>query len=100
MSITIETVKKVARLARIHLPDDQQKVAQLQGELNAILDWVTQLSEVDTQNVEPLMNPAQLHHESTPLRDDSVTEGNLVDEILANAPEKAHDMFVVPKVVA
>ena len=94
MSVDKDTVKKIARLARLEVPEERQE--QVAGELNAILSWIEELGEVDTSNVEPL---ASVTGHSLPLRADTVTDGNKVDVILANAPEQASGFFVVPKVV-
>ena len=94
MSVDKDTVKKIARLARLDVPEERQE--QIAGELQAILSWIEELREVDTANVEPL---ASVTGHSLPLRVDKVTDGNKVDDILANAPEQASGFFVVPKVV-
>ena len=94
MSVDKDTVKKIARLARLDVPEERQE--QIAGELQAILSWIEELSEVNTANVEPL---ASVTGHSLPLRVDKVTDGNKVDDILANAPEQASGFFVVPKVV-
>ena len=94
MSVDKDTVKKIARLARLDVPEERQE--QIAGELQAILSWIEELSEVDTANVEPL---ASVTGHSLPLRVDKVTDGNKVDDILANAPEQASGFFVVAKVV-
>ena len=94
MSVDKDTVKKIARLARLDVPEERQE--QIAGELQAILSWIEELSEVDTANIEPL---ASVTGHSLPLRVDKVTDGNKVDDILANAPEQASGFFVVPNVV-
>ena len=94
MSVDKDTVKKIARLARLDVPEARQE--KIAGELQAILSWIEELSEVDTANIEPL---ASVTGHSLPLRVDKVTDGNKVDDILANAPEQASGFFVVPKVV-
>jgi aspartyl-tRNA(Asn)/glutamyl-tRNA(Gln) amidotransferase subunit C len=94
MSVDKDTVKKIARLARLDVPEERQE--QIAGELQAILSWIEELSKVDTANVEPL---ASVTGHSLPLRVDKVTDGNKVDDILANAPEQASGFFIVPKVV-
>ena len=94
MSVDKATVARIARLARINVPEDRQK--QLVGELNGILDWIAELDEVDTGAVEPL---ASVTGHGLPRRSDEVTDGNRVDEVLANVPETAGGFFVVPKVV-
>ncbi|MDA9930291.1 Asp-tRNA(Asn)/Glu-tRNA(Gln) amidotransferase subunit GatC [Alphaproteobacteria bacterium] len=94
MSVDKSTVAKIARLARIHVPESRQE--QLASELNGILDWIAELDEVDTGTIEPL---ASVMGHGLPQRADQVTDGNRVDEILANVPESASGFFVVPKVV-
>ena len=94
MSVDKATVARIARLARINVPDDRQE--QLVGELNGILDWIAELDEVDTGAVEPL---ASVTGHGLPRRSDEVTDGNRVDDVLANVPETAGGFFVVPKVV-
>ena len=94
MSVDKSTVARIARLARINVPEDRQET--LSSELNGILAWIEELNEVDTDSVEPL---ASVTGHSLPRRDDVVTDGDRVDEILANVPETAGGFFVVPKVV-
>lgn len=94
MSLEPATVRRIAKLARIRLDDSE--VATLQTELNAILGYVEQLNEVDVAGVEPLSGGAQM---AMRLRDDAVTDGDRVEEILANAPERSGNFFAVPKVV-
>ena len=94
MSIDIATVAKIAHLARLKVPPEQ--LQQVAGELSKILNWVEQLNEVNVEGVEPLANVNDL-----PLRwrDDVVNDGGKAEDILANAPSKTADFFVVPKVV-
>ena len=94
MSINKETVKKVAYLARLRLDDD--KVAPLTTDLNNILNWVDQLQRVDTDGVEPFVSPVDME---LPVRQDEVTDGAMPEKVLGNAPDKAHNMFLVPKVI-
>ena len=94
MSVDKATVARIARLARINVPEERQE--QLVGELNGILDWIAELDEVDTGAVDPL---ASVTGHGLPRRSDEVTDGNRVDEVLANVPETAGGFFVVPKVV-
>ncbi|NKB16263.1 MAG: Asp-tRNA(Asn)/Glu-tRNA(Gln) amidotransferase subunit GatC [Sphingomonadales bacterium] len=88
MSVDAATVKRVAHLARIKIDDDRAEV--MAGELSNILDWVEQLGEVDTAGVEPLsaVIPNVLRW-----REDGVTDGNIQDKVLANAP-KSEDGFL------
>ena len=94
MSVDTNTVRKIASLARIAVTDGE--VEAMTGELNNILGWVEQLGEVDTDGVEPLATVIDL---KLRLRDDAVTDGNIRDEVLANAPEAQHGFFAVPKVI-
>ena len=88
------TVEKIARLARICLPEERkQPIAE---DLNRILNWIEELSEVDTDGVAPL---ASVTGHSLPLRSDEISDGNVADKVLSNAPEEASGFFVVPKVV-
>ena len=94
MSLDAATVRRIARLARIRVDDDE--VARLAGELAAIIGWVEQLREIDVDGVEPLTGPVQ---SALRLRDDVVTEGDRCLDVLRNAPERAGAFFAVPKVV-
>jgi aspartyl-tRNA(Asn)/glutamyl-tRNA(Gln) amidotransferase subunit C len=94
MAIDAATVRKVARLARIAEPEE--KLEGLASELSAIIDWIEQLNEVDTNGVEPM---ASAVHMPAPMRDDVVTEGGDPELVLSNAPKRAGNFFVVPKVV-
>jgi aspartyl-tRNA(Asn)/glutamyl-tRNA(Gln) amidotransferase subunit C len=94
MSLDTATVRRIARLARIRV--DDAEVVTLQGELNAILGYVEQLNEVDVAGVEPLSGGAQM---AMRLREDLVTDGEIPEAILANAPDRIGDFFAVPKVV-
>lgn len=94
MSVDLTTVKKVASLARLAVSESEAEA--LVPELNGILDWVEQLGEVDVTGVEPMtaVIPNKLR-----LRDDVVTDGNVRDKVLANAPQAEHGFFAVPKVI-
>ncbi len=94
MSVNAETVRHVAKLARIAMSDAE--VDALVPELNNILGWVDQLSAVDTDGVEPL---TAVIDQKLRLRDDVVNDGGVRDEILLNAPEAQHGFFAVPKVI-
>lgn len=94
MSLDPATVRRIARLARIHL--DEAEVARFQHELNGILGWIEQLNEVDVTEVQPLAGAAQM---ALKMREDVVTDGNVPEKVLANAPERAGNFFAVPKVV-
>ena len=95
--VTKDTVLKIAQLARIEI--SEKDVAPLVQELSGILHWIERLNGIDTTSTPPLSTPLQDLNISQPLRCDAVTEGNIVEKILSNAPEVALNMFVVPKVV-
>ncbi len=94
MSVDKDTVRKVARLARIAAPEE--RLEPLARELNAILAWIEQLNEVDVRGVEAMTTPVKM---TLPMREDVVTDGNIRDKVLANAPKSEDGFFVVPKVV-
>ena len=94
MPVDKTTVAKIARLARLNV--QEERLEPVASELNGILDWIAELNEVQTDNVEPL---ASVTGHALPMRDDAVTDGDCVDRVLANAPEGASGFFVVPKVV-
>ena len=94
MAIDAATVRKVAKLARIAEPEE--KLEKLASELNGIMTWIEQLSEVDTDGVEPMTSAV---HMPAPMREDVVTEGGDASKVLSNAPKTVDGFFVVPKVV-
>ncbi len=94
MQVDEATVRRIARLARIKITDDE--ASSLQKELSGILDWVKQLDEVDTKAVEPMTRVvAQDLHK----RPDEVTDGEMAAVVVANAPISEDNFYVVPKVV-
>ncbi len=94
MAIDKATVLRIAELARIDVKDEA--LDGLADELNAILSWIEQLSEVDTEGVAPMTSVVEV---KLPRRDDGVSDGGMRDDILANAPEAEDGLFVVPKVI-
>lgn len=94
MTVDDTTVRRIARLARIKIEDNE--VAELRDELSGILDWVEQLNEVDTENVAPMTRVAE---HKLKKRKDEVTAGDIADVVVKNAPQSEDDYFVVPKVV-
>ena len=94
MKIDKNTINKIARLSRIKLEDKESD--DYIKDLNHILEWVEQLNEVNTDNVEPLTN---ISSSVLPKRDDISEDINSSEEILENAPEKIEGFFSVPKVV-
>jgi aspartyl-tRNA(Asn)/glutamyl-tRNA(Gln) amidotransferase subunit C len=94
MSVSSEQVRHIAKLARIAMSDAE--IERMVPELNNILGWVEQLGEVNTDGVEPL---TAVIDQKLRLRDDAVTDGDIRDDVLANAPEAQHGFFAVPKVI-
>ncbi len=94
MSVDSATVRRVARLSRIAVSDED--VATMQAELNAILGFVEQLGEVDVSGVEPMTSVIPIAMKK---RADAVTDGGKADDIVANAPVTEEHFFLVPKVV-
>jgi len=94
MSVDTATVKRVARLARIAVDDDDAE--RMTGELNAILGFVEQLNEVDVSGVEPMTSVIPMEMKK---RQDLVTDGGKADDVVANAPATEEKFFLVPKVV-
>jgi aspartyl-tRNA(Asn)/glutamyl-tRNA(Gln) amidotransferase subunit C len=94
MSVDPDTVRRIAQLARIAVAEDE--IEHLRGELNAILAFVEQLSEVDVEGVEPMTSVIPMEMKKRP---DIVTDGGIPNAILKNAPAAEEHFFVVPKVV-
>jgi aspartyl-tRNA(Asn)/glutamyl-tRNA(Gln) amidotransferase subunit C len=94
MSVDAATVRRIAHLARIAVAEDE--VEHLRRELNAILAFVEQLSEVDVEGVEPMTSVIPMAMKKRP---DEVTDGGIPDDILKNAPAAQDGFFAVPKVV-
>lgn len=94
MSLSHEDVTKIAKLARLDMGEDE--VASYTDQLNGIFDWIEQLSEVDTDNVTPMAGVGDMTQR---LREDIVTDGNVKEQVLKNAPGSSYGYFVVPKVV-
>jgi aspartyl-tRNA(Asn)/glutamyl-tRNA(Gln) amidotransferase subunit C len=94
MQVDEATVRRIARLARIKVTDAEAK--GLEKELSGILDWVKQLDEVNTANVEPMTRVVPI---AMKMRDDKITDGEKAVEVTANAPMSEDHFFVVPKIV-
>ena len=89
-----QTVRKVAKLARLKLPEE--RIEALAGELGGIFKWIEQLNELDTKNVQPMTSTVA---QSLYLRPDVVNDGQKQTAVTANAPDSMEGYFVVPKVV-
>lgn len=87
-------VKKIARLARLHVKDAQ--CGPIADDLNGILSWIEQLSEVDVEGVEPMTSAVAM---KAPMREDVVTTGGIRELVLANAPKSEDGFYVVPRSV-
>ncbi|MBL4601718.1 MAG: Asp-tRNA(Asn)/Glu-tRNA(Gln) amidotransferase subunit GatC [Emcibacteraceae bacterium] len=94
MSVDKQTVAKIANLARIEVSEDE--LENTMGELNNIIDWIEQLSEVNTDGVAAMTSVVAA---DLPRREDKVTDGGYRDEVLKNAPVAEHGFFAVPKVL-
>ncbi len=94
MAVDEATVRRIAKLARISVTDEEAKAYQ--GEISTILDWVEQLNEVDVEGVEPMTSVVEM---SMNMREDVVTDGERPGEVTSNAPAKEDHFFLVPRVV-
>ena len=94
MSLTDKEVTHIAKLARIRL--SEAEVPHYAREINGILKWIEQLSEVSTENIAPL---ASVSNQALPWREDKVSDGNIQEHILKNAPSAQYGCFAVPKVI-
>jgi len=94
MSVDLSAVRRIAHLARIGV--SEAEIPHLQGEINAILRFVQALEAVDVEGVEPMTSVIPIR---LPMRDDVVTDGDIADKVLANAPLTGDGFFLVPKVI-
>ena len=94
MSLNRDDVRKIAFLARIKIEDAE--LEPLADELNSIIGRVEQLGEVNTDGIQPMTSVAEM---LTPQRPDQVTDGNVTEKVLANAPDRVKDFYAVPKVL-
>ena len=92
--VTADTVKKIARLSRLHVEAD--RLEPLAGELNGILGWIEMLNEVDVEGVEPMTSAVDM---PAPLRADAITDGGKREAVLTNAPKSGDGFYVVPRSV-
>ena len=94
MKISKDDIIKVSELARLEFKEEE--LEKFTEQLGNILEYVEQLNELDTDNVEPTSHVLDI---STPLREDKVVEWLSTEEVLKNAPEREDDFFVVPQVI-
>ena len=94
MSIDLKTIKHISKLSRISV--DEKRAEKLAGDLNSIFDFIEKLSELKTDNVQPLTSVAET---TLKLRPDEVKSKNIREQIIKNSPQDNEDYFVVPKVI-
>ena len=94
MSVTKDDIKKVAKLARIEI--DQQDREQLASQVGGIMEWIDKLEQADTEGVEPLTN---VHEATLRMVEDKVSDGDKVEAVLANSKDSKYGYFTVPKVI-
>ncbi len=92
--LTNKDIKKIAKLARLEV--DELACESLAKQVGGVINWVEQLSEVDTKNVEPLTN---VHQNNLTLAKDVIGDGNIVDDVLHNTAHAKYNYFSVPKVI-
>ena len=91
--ITQKDIEKISRLAQIEIKDDKEILA---NQIENVINWIEKLNEVNTDNIEPMIN---VHNEALYLNADEVSDGNIADDILKNAPKQIYGYFAVPKVI-
>ena len=91
--ITQKDIEKISRLAQIEIKDDKEILAT---QIENVINWIEKLNEVNTDNIEPMIN---VHNEPLHLNADEVNDGNIVDDVLKNAPKQIYGYFAVPKVI-
>ena len=92
MAFTKQQLQKFAHLIRIELNDDELEKMQI----SSIIDWIDKLQQIDTAGIDPMLSPVE---HDLPMRDDVVTDGNIREQILKNAPDAERGYFTVPKVI-
>ena len=91
--ITQKDIEKISRLAQIEIKDEKEILAT---QIENVINWIEKLNEVNTDNVEPMIN---VHNEPLHLNADEVSTGNIADDVLKNAPKQIYGYFAVPKVI-
>jgi aspartyl-tRNA(Asn)/glutamyl-tRNA(Gln) amidotransferase subunit C len=91
--ITQKDIEKISRLAQIEIKDDKEILA---NQIENVINWIEKLNEVNTDNIEPMIN---VHNEPLHLNADEVSDGNIADDVLKNAPKQIYGYFAVPKVI-
>ena len=91
--ITQKDIEKISRLAQIEITDDKEILA---NQIENVINWIEKLNEVNTDNIEPMIN---VHNEPLHLNADEVSDGNIAEDVLKNAPKQIYGYFAVPKVI-
>jgi aspartyl-tRNA(Asn)/glutamyl-tRNA(Gln) amidotransferase subunit C len=91
--ITQKDIEKISRLAQIEINDEKEIWA---NQIENVINWIEKLNEVNTDNIEPMIN---VHNEPLHLNADEVSDGNIADDVLKNAPKQIYGYFAVPKVI-
>lgn len=91
--ITQKDIEKISRLAQIEIKDGKEILAT---QIENVINWIEKLNEVNTDNIEPMIN---VHNEPLHLNADEVSDGNIADDVLKNAPKQIYGYFAVPKVI-
>jgi aspartyl-tRNA(Asn)/glutamyl-tRNA(Gln) amidotransferase subunit C len=91
--ITQKDIEKISRLAQIEIKDDKEILA---SQIENVINWIEKLNEVNTDNIEPMIN---VHNEPLHLNADEVSDGNIADDVLKNAPKQIYGYFAAPKVI-
>lgn len=89
-----KTIKHIAKLARLSITDDEAK--EYSEQLARALDHFQEISKIDTTNIEPLVTPADIAFYA---RSDEAKRETTSEEIMANAPDRAGNLFKVPPVI-
>ena len=95
MAFSKQQLKKFADLIRIDIPEEKLEKMNI----DSVIEWLDKLQKINTTGVEPMLNPAE---HKLPRREDIVTDGNIRDLVLANAPDNtgvSRGYFAVPKVM-
>ena len=91
--ITQKDIEKISRLAQIEIKDGKEILAT---QIENVINWIEKLNEVNTDNIEPMIN---VHNEPLHLNADEVSDGNIAEDVLKNAPKQIYGYFAVPKVI-
>ncbi len=91
--ISVQDIEKISRLAQISITNEKEQIA---NQIGNVITWIEKLNEVETQNIEPMIN---VFDNSLKLNPDIVNDGDISEEVLKNAPKSIYGYFAVPKVI-